>query len=53
MSNLDLLDVSLKQYDGLYAANKELFRSVNNWFYFKNDNWFNFKNDKEASSRAS
>ena len=45
MSNLDLLDVSLKQYDVLYAANEELFESVNNWFYFKND--------KEASSRAS
>lgn len=34
---LELLDLTLEEFDELYYTNQKLFRSVNNWFYFAND----------------
>jgi len=39
-----MLDITVKEFDELYYVNEKLFRSVSNWFYFKND--------KKASSLA-
>jgi len=34
---LNLLDITLREFEELYYTNEKLFRSVNNWFYFAND----------------
>jgi hypothetical protein len=36
-ARLNLLDITLREFEELYYTNEKLFRSVNNWFYFAND----------------
>jgi len=36
-SVLNLLDITVDEFDELYYTNEKLFKSVTNWFYFAND----------------